>query len=177
MRKQILILLLLLRLRLRRRRLDYYYYYDYYLRLLVLPTTTTTTAITMHWLLASLLVLPPPTAPLPLVGPKRDARLTELVFQQSLSVCLCMAHPKLYHMCMEFSCRASVVDIALWHRNLPDDHFCVVLRARCAPALQHADAFLARNGLFFEFRFSPHGHRNPFPDEHSYEIAKRKRQL
>ena len=80
MRKQILILLLL-RLRLRRRRLDYYYYYDYYLRLLVLPTTTTTTAITMHWLLASLLVLPPPTGPLALVGLKRDARRTELVFQ------------------------------------------------------------------------------------------------
>ena len=112
MRNQILILLLL-RLRLRRRRRLYYYdYYDYYLRLLVLPTTTTTTAITMHWLLASLLVLPPPTAPLPLVGPKRDARLTELVFQQSLSVCLCMAHPKLYHRCMAFSCRACVVDIA-----------------------------------------------------------------
>ena len=84
MRKQILILLLL-RLRLRRRRLDYYYYYDYYLRLLVLPTTTTTTAITMHWLLASLLVLPPRTGPLPLVGLKRDARRTELV---SSSLCL-----------------------------------------------------------------------------------------
>ncbi len=92
-----ILLLLLLRLRLRRRRLYYYYYYYYYLRLLVLPTTTTTTttAITMHWLLASLLVLPPLTGPLPLVGPKRDARRTELVFQQSLSVCLCMAHPKL----------------------------------------------------------------------------------
>ena len=88
------ILLLLLRLRLRRRRLyDYYYDYDYYYyqRLLVLPTTTTTTttttAITMHWLLASLLVLPPPRAPLPLVGLKLDARRTELVFQ----LCLCLA--------------------------------------------------------------------------------------
>ena len=37
----------------------------------------------MHWLLASLLVLPPRTGPLPLVGLKRDARRTELVFQHS----------------------------------------------------------------------------------------------
>ena len=78
-----ILLLLLLRLRLRQRRLYYYYDYYYYLRLLVLPTTTTTTttAITMHWLLASLLVLPPLTGPLPLVGLKRDARRRELVFQ------------------------------------------------------------------------------------------------
>ena len=41
----------------------------------------------MHWLLASLLVLPPRTGPLPLVGLKRDARRTELVFQ----LCLCLA--------------------------------------------------------------------------------------
>ena len=35
----------------------------------------------MDWLLASLLVLPPRTGPLPLVGLKRDARRREVVFQ------------------------------------------------------------------------------------------------
>ena len=29
-------------------------------------------------------------------------------------------------------------------------------------------------GPLFDFLFSPHGHRNPFPDEHFYETAKRK---
>ena len=40
----------------------------------------------MDWLLASLLVLPPRTGPLPLVGLKRDARRTELV-----SSCVCLS--------------------------------------------------------------------------------------
>ena len=53
----------------------------------------------MHWLLASLLVLPPRTGPLPLVGLKRDARRTELVFQVhgvfAAGVLLTSRHPRL----------------------------------------------------------------------------------
>ena len=39
---------------------------------------------------------------------------------------------------------------------------------------KHYTGFVDEMGPLFEFLFSPHGHRNPFPDEQFYETAKQK---
>ena len=95
----------------------------------------------MHWLLASLLVLPPPTAPLPLVGLKLDARLTELVFQ----LCLCLAA----------LLRAGVDDAMT--TTLPQQKTCAYGTTLDGPHRQ-------TESRERDLPFSPYGHRNPFPD-------------
>ena len=178
----------------RKRKYYYYYYYDYdyddddYTT--ITTTTTTTNYDYEYYLLLLLLLLLPCTGCSPPCSfyhhPRRHCPLwvrsatlgLRSLFSSSLCLSACVWPIQSCTIC---AWRFLAARVLLTSRHGTAIFLTIIFALFCERVVHlHSSTqtrFLARNGLFFEFRFSPHGHRNPFPDEHSYELAKRKRQL